>query len=64
MKPIFGSKTKSKNSIRGDINGTSTLEEVGVKQKLDVIGRRGVGVVSVLDVQFLFFLLKKIGFAP
>ena len=24
----------------------------------------GGGLLSVLDVQFLFFLLKKIGFAP
>ena len=27
-------------------------------------GRMGVGVASVLDVQSLFFLLKKIEFAP
>ena len=30
----------------------------------DVTGRRGVGVASVLDAQSLFFLLKKIRFAP
>ena len=46
---------------------TSTLMEIGggVRQKWDVIGRKGRwGVASVLDVQFLFFLLKKIEFAP
>ena len=38
--------------------------EEGVEQKWDVIERRRVMVVSVLNVQSLFFLLKKIGFAP
>ena len=36
---------------------TSTLRE-------GVIGRRGWGLASVLDVIFFYFLLKKIGFAP
>ena len=38
----------------------------GLRQKWDVIQRRGLvkGVSRVLDVQSLFFLLKKIGFAP
>ena len=36
---------------------TSTLRE-------GVIGRRGWGLASVLDVIFFNFLLKKIGFAP
>ena len=37
-----------------------------VRQKWDVIGGRGRrgGLASVLDVQSLFFLLKKIGFVP
>ena len=44
---------------------TSTLREVWVvRQKRDVIGSRGYGVASVLDVQILSFLLKKFGFAP
>ena len=47
---------------------TSTLSwggSRGVRQKWDVIRRRGWGLASVLDVQFLFFLLlKKIGCAP
>ena len=44
---------------------TSTLRGRGVvRQKWDVIGRRG-WVANVLDVQsLLFLLLKKIGFAP
>ena len=38
----------------------------GLRQKWDVIRRRGwvKGVSRVLDVQSLFFLLKKNGFAP
>ena len=38
----------------------------GARQKWDwdVIGCSGWGLASVLDVQSLFFLLKKIGFAP
>ena len=50
---------------------TSTFRGVGGggggggKQKLDVFGRRLVGgLASVLGVQSLFLLLKKIGFAP
>ena len=45
---------------------TSTLRmSGGIMKKRDVIGRRGVrGKASFLDVQSLFFLLKKIEFAP
>ena len=46
---------------------TSTLSGEGVERvrlKLDVIGLRAWELVSVLDVQFEFFLLKKTGFGP
>ena len=36
----------------------------GVRQKFDVIGCRGGGLASILDVQSLFSLLEKIRFAP
>ena len=36
----------------------------GIRQKQDDIGCRGWGVANVQDAQSLFFLLKKIGFAP
>ena len=42
---------------------TPTLRGWGVRQKSDVIGRKGV-LASVLDVQSLFFLLKKAELAP
>ena len=35
----------------------------GLRQKLDIIGRREWGLASVLDVQSLLLLLEKIGFA-
>ena len=56
------------NRIRGDTQMTSTFtgwEEGGGGAKNEIISDvRGRGVASVLDVQSLFFLLKKIGFAP
>ena len=43
---------------------TSILRGWGVRQKRDVIGCRGWGLASVLDVQSFFVILKKIGFMP
>ena len=43
---------------------TSTFRGWVLRQKLNVIERRGWEVASAMDVQSLFFLLKKIGFAP
>ena len=54
---------------RDDTHMTSTLRGVGVRQKRGIIGRSkvggrgGGGVASVFNIQYLFFLLKKIGFA-
>ena len=53
--------------LRGDTHMKSTLMGYGVGggwQKWDVIRHRVWGVASVLDIQSLFFLSKKIAFAP
>ena len=51
----FCIKLGRKLALRGDTHMTSTLTVGGVMQKWDAIGRRGGGLVSVLDVQSLFF---------
>ena len=60
--------------LRGNIHMKSTLRwgggwrggwgggGGGVRQKWDVIGCRGWGIASVLDVQSLFFYYRKLGF--
>ena len=49
--------------VKGDTHMTSTLREGGVKNEmLSDVGGWGGELASVLEVQYLFFLLKKIGF--
>ena len=48
--------------LRGDTHMTSTLGggRGGLRQKWDVIGRRGIGgLVSILDVKFVFVFVKE-----
>ena len=46
--------------IRGDTHMTSTFKWGGrLRQKWDIIGCRGWGVASIMDVQSLFFFIKE-----
>ena len=49
---------------KGDTHMTSTLMGVVCKVKMRCYQMQGVGVASVLDIQSLLYLLKKIGLEP